>query len=470
MRRTALLCALLAGCAVGPDFERPPAASPPGYTVEPVPALLSPGAGSPDQSLALAQQISAQWWQAFRSAELEGVIERALRENPSLQVARSTLEQAQEAIVAARGPLFPQLDASAAWTRQKTPSGRRVSSTRATLYSVGASIGYVVDVFGGVRRSIEQQTALAELQYYELAAAWLALTGNAVTGAVTIASLREQIDASEELVQQDRDNLALVQRKFQAGKAARSDVLVAETQLASDLAQLPLLRQQLAFARNALAVLAGELPGAWSPPDFALAGFLLPAELPLSLPSELARQRPDVLAAEAQLHAASAAIGVATAQLFPSVVLSADLTREELLSGGAGAAWSLAAQAVAPVFHGGTLRAQRRAAIDAYQASLAVYEETVLAGFQQVADTLQALQHDADLVGAQAQRLDTARDSLALQRISYQAGKSDLLLLLASQRAYQQARLDFAQAEGQRLLDTAQLFVALGGGWWEAGL
>ncbi len=325
-------------------------------------------------------------------------------------------------------------------------------------------------MFGGVRRSVEEQTALAELQHHALAATWLTLTGNAVLGSIAIASLRAQIDASVELVQQDRDNLELVQRKFEAGKVARSDVLVAETQLASDLAQLPPLRQQLAVAQHALSVLAGQLPGAWSPPEFALDGFTLPGELPLTLPSELVRQRPDILAAESQLHAASAAIGVATAQLFPSVTLSADLTRAALISGGAGTAWALAAQAATPIFHGGTLWAQRRAAIDAYQASLASYEETVLTGFQQVADTLRALEHDADLIGAEAQLLDTARESLALQRISYDAGKSDLLLLLVAQRAYQQARLDYARAEGQRLQDTALLFVALGGGWWDANL
>jgi NodT family efflux transporter outer membrane factor (OMF) lipoprotein len=464
------LGALLAwGCAVGPDFARPPAASPQGYTAEPVPEQLAPESGGAAQRLALAERISAEWWQAFRSPELEEVVQRTLRDNPSLAVARATLAQAQEAIAVARGALFPQLDVGGSVERRRTPLTSDTADT-SNLYAVGPSLVYAVDVFGGIRRGVEQQAALAELQHYELAAAWLALTGNAVTGAITIASLRTQIDASEELVQDDRRNLELVQYKFEAGKAARSDVLVARTQLASDLAQLPPLRQQLAAARNALAVLAGQLPGEWSPPAFSLDGLTLPEQLPLSVPSELARQRPDILAAEAQLHAASAAIGVATAQLFPSLVLTGDLTREALVAGGSGVAFSLAAQAAAPVFHGGALLAQRRAALDAYDASLAVYRETVLFGFQQVADSLHALAYDAELVGAEAERLDTARESLRLQRISYEAGKSDLLLLLAAQRAYQQARLDFAQAEGQRLLDSAQLFVALGGGWWQAAL
>jgi NodT family efflux transporter outer membrane factor (OMF) lipoprotein len=329
----------------------------------------------------------------------------------------------------------------------------------------------VVDVFGAVRRGVEQQTALAEFQHDELAAAWLSLSGNAVTESITIASLRAQIEATEGVVNDDEQNLGLVERKSEAGKAARTDVLTAETQLASDRAQLPPLHQQLAAAQHAVSVLAGQLPAEWSPPDFTLDRFQLPADLPLSLPSELVRQRPDILASEAQLHAASAAIGVATAQLYPSITLSGSLAREVLEAGslfsGTGTAWMLAAEAAAPIFHGGTLQAQRRGAIDAYQASLASYEQTVLQAFQQVADTLRALAHDAELVGAQQQLLDTAREALALQRLSYDAGKTDLLKLVDAQRSYQQARLGLARAEGQRLQDTAQLFVALGGGWWQ---
>jgi NodT family efflux transporter outer membrane factor (OMF) lipoprotein len=484
MRRTRIAAGIaasivwLSACAVGPNFERPEAPNPPGYTAEPTPTQLTPAAGEGEQRIELAREISAQWWQAFRSPELDDVIERALRDSPNLVAARATLAQAEQAVTAARGALFPQLDASGVVSRQRTPGASVNTSTNKTsvkadtsnFYSVGPTISYTLDVFGGIRRGVEQQAALAELQRHELEAAWLTLTGNAVLGSITIAALRAQIDASVELVQQDRDNLGLVQRKYEAGKAARSDVLVAQTQLAGDLALLPPLRQQLALAQHALSVLVGQLPGAWSPPEFALDAFTLPGELPLSLPSELVRQRPDILAAEAQLHASSAAIGVATAQLFPSLTLSGDLVKESLVSGGAFTAWALAAQVVTPVFHGGTLWAQRRGAIDAYHASLSIYEETVLTGFQQVADTLRALEHDADLVGAEAQLLDTARESLALQRISYDAGKSDLLLLLAAQRAYQQALLDYARAEGQRLQDTALLFVALGGGWWQARL
>jgi NodT family efflux transporter outer membrane factor (OMF) lipoprotein len=464
---------LLFGCAVGPDFARPESPSPSSYTAEPTPERMAPGTGEAEQRLQLSTEIQAQWWELFGSSSLDGVVARTLADNPSLAAARATLAQAQEEVSAARGSLYPQLDVEGRADRAHIPGLRSgVSSSTSSLYSIGPSVSYLVDVFGGVRRSVEQQVALAEFQHYELAAAWLTLTGNSVSESIAIASLRAQIDAIQAVIAEDEQTVDLVRQEFEAGKAARGDVLLAETELAGDRTQLPPLRQEVAAARHAVSALAGQLPAQWSPPEFDLEGFELPGELPVSLPSELARQRPDVLAAEAQLHAASAAIGVATAQLYPSLMLSGSLAQEALEAGslfsGGGAAWALAANLAAPVFHGGTLRAQRRAAIDAYDASLATYQQTVLQAFQQVADALRALEHDAELVGAQQELLETASESLALQRISYEAGKSDLLQLLVSERAYQQARLGFAQAQGQRFEDTAQLFVALGGGWWQA--
>lgn len=458
---------LLCSCAVGPDFERPAAPETSGYTSEPRPLEMTPSEGGDRQRLVLASELEAGWWTAFQSPELGRLIERALEDSPSLAAARATLAQAREEVGAARGSFFPQVDGSGRIAREHTERNR---SDTSSLYSVGPSLFYVVDVFGGIRRGVERQSALAELQHRELAAAWLALTGNVVTGSIAIASLREQIDAREALVEQDRTNLRLVRHKFEAGKAARSDLLVAETLLASDIAELPRLRRELAEAQHALAVLVGQLPGDWSAPALDLDAFTLPGELPLLLPSELVRQRPDILAAESQLHAASAAIGVATAQLFPSLTLSADLAREGALSGGAGTAWSLASQLTAPVFRGGTLRAQRRAALAAYEAALARYRETVLTGFQQVADALRALEYDAESIGAQARRLDVAEESVELQRISYEAGKSNLLLLVETQRAYQQARIGYVQAKAQRLADSARLLVALGGGWWNEAI
>jgi NodT family efflux transporter outer membrane factor (OMF) lipoprotein len=460
-------------CAVGPDFVRPEPPPVTAYTPGTEPKVLSPGAADVEQRVQVAAEISSAWWQLFRSPALDEVVKRALADNRDLAQARASLEQAREFVSAARGAFYPQVDASANGQYQaelERSGAHLVSQHGSSTYSVGATVSYLVDVFGGVRRNVEQQSALAERQRYELAAAWLTLTGNAVTQSVSIASLGAQIDAVEDVVADDARSLELVQRKYEAGKVARSDVLTASTQLASDQAQLPPLRQQLDAARHALSVLAGQAPATWSPPDFHFADFSLPTDLPLSLPSELVRQRPDILAAEADLHAASAAIGVATANMFPSFTLSGSLSLAEsaAIFNGPGAGYSLAAQMLQPVFRGGTLRAQRRAAIDAYHASLAGYEQTVLVGFQQIADTLRALDHDAERLDAERRLLSTAEDALSLQRVLYDAGKIDLLDLLDAQRSYGQARLGFAQAQGQQLSDTAALYVGLGGGWWGA--
>lgn len=465
MRRVALILVLLSGCAVGPDFERPAAPEGERYTAQPVPEVIESATGAESQRLRSGANIRAQWWELYRSRALSEVLRAAIDGNKTIVAARATLAAARENVLAARGGYWPQLDASAGAER------RRGS---ANLYSVGATASYSPDAFGATARSVEQQEALAEQQGYELAAAYLALTGDAVTQAIAIASLRAQLQATEEVVADDERNLELVRLKYEGGKTPRTDVLTAETQLAADRAALPGLRQQFAAARDALAILAGRAPSAWSPPEFDLSEFTLPGELPLSLPSALARQRPDILAAEARLHADSAAIGVATARLYPGITLSASLGQQSLSAGSLFSSdstiWSLAAGAAGPIFHGGTLRAQRRAAIDAYRASLASYEQTVLQGLQQVADTLQALAHDAELVDAQRQLLDSARTALALQRASYEAGKADLLQLIDAERTYQRARLGAVQAQAQRLRDTAQLFVALGGGWWDAKL
>jgi NodT family efflux transporter outer membrane factor (OMF) lipoprotein len=445
------------------------------YTPTPTPDRIAPRT-DPEQRIALAREISASWWELYRSPRLDSVVQRTLTDNRDLAEARAALAQARESIAVARGVLYPQLDATAGGQYQaqleRSRSTGLESTNGNTAYSLGAQVSYLLDVFGGVRRSVELQAALAELQRYELAAAWLTLTGNAVTQSIQIASLRAQIGAIEDVIGDDTRSLDLVQRKFDAGKVARSDVLTARTQLASDQAQLPPLRQRLAAAQHALSVLAGQPPAAWSPPEFGFDDFTLPQDLPLVLPSELVRQRPDILAAEADLHASSAEIGVATANLFPSFTLSGTISLAESVAivNGPAAGYSLAAQALQPIFRGGALRAQRRAALAAYDAALARYQQTTLAGLQQVADALRALEHDAMLVDAQQDLLASAEEALALQRIRYDAGKIDLLELLDAQRSYAEARLGYARAHEQRLSDTAQLYVALGGGWWSAGI
>jgi len=480
MARGAALALVLASCAVGPDFVRPSPPAVQDYTSPTAPVVLTPENGEAPQHLATMQSISADWWTLFASPPLNEVVEQAIAGSPTLVAAKATLAEAWQVVLQARGAFYPQVEFAALAEREQTNGSRSagVNSARSSssppfnLFSLGPTVSYSPDVFGLTRRRVEQQEALADNQGYQLAAAYLTLTGSAVAQAINIASTRMQLSAAEDIITQDQRNLDLVEQKYEAGKVAQGDVLTAESQLANDRTLLPPLRQQLSTARHALSVLVGRFPGEWSPPDFELTAFKLPADLPLTLPSELARQRPDILAAEAQLHAASAAVGVATAQMYPSITLSAsggfESVAVDTLFQGSSLIWSVASGLSAPLFQGGALLAQKRAAVDTFQASLATYQQTVLQAFGQVADALRALQHDAELVDSERSALDVSSTSLALQRLTYEAGKSDLLTLLTAERAYQQARLGYAHAQGQRYLDTALLFVALGGGWWNA--
>jgi NodT family efflux transporter outer membrane factor (OMF) lipoprotein len=459
----------LDGCLVGPNFKTPSQPDVAGYLP---PESRPPQAESGDgaaQHIALGQRIPGEWWALFHNPGLDETLRHVIADSFTLTAAKATLAQAQEAVVEARAALYPQLDLGAGARRSTAGAGLGT----ANLFSVGPTVGYSVDAFGGIRRHIEQETALAENERYQLAAAYLTLTGNSVTQAITIATTNFQIATVQDLIRNDEKNFDLTKREFDAGKVAKSDVLTAEAQLAGDLTQLPSLRQQLSVARHALSVLAGRAPSGWTPPDFGIDDFILPADVPVTLPSELVHQRPDILASEALLHADSAAIGVATAQLYPSITLSASLgfAAETLASlvRSASRALSAGASADAPLFHGGALRAQQRAAVDAYDAQLATYRQTILIAFGQVADELSALEHDADLVSVARRSVDIASRSLALQRSSYAAGKTSALQLITAENTYSSARLVYARAVGQRLTDTAQLFIALGGGWWSEG-
>jgi len=473
--------AVLSGCEVGPDFLRPSPPAVESYVSPQKPELGSAGANEIAQRLKVGDAVIEGWWTLFHAPALDQVVQRAIADNRTLTAAKFTLAQAQQAVIQARGGLYPQIDLNASAERQRTSASRASQSTSSragggsdifNLFSVGPTVSYAVDVFGQTARRIEQQEALAENQRYQLAAAYLTLTGNSVAQAITIASLRAQIGAIEEIVADDERNADLVRQQVAAGKAAQVDVLAAESQLANDRTQLPPLMQQLSAARHALSILVGQFPGQWSVPDFDLSGFALPADLPLTLPSELVHRRPDILAAESTLHANSAAIGVATAQMYPSLTLSGSVGTESLktdtLFEHSTMFWSLALGIAAPIFHGGALEAQREGAVDAFQASFATYQQTVLQAFAQVSDTLRALEHDAQLIDDERNALDASESSLRLQQLSYAAGKTNLLQLLDAERVYQQARLGYERAEAQRYQDTAQLFLAMGGGWWDA--
>lgn len=455
---------LPAGCLVGPNFRRPDAPATAAYLPE---GGGPPGSDAADavQRAKLGEQIPARWWSLFHDPRLDETLRTAIASNHTVAASRATLAQAQEAIVEARAALLPRVDAAGSFRR--AGSG---SAGTANLFSVGPNVSFSIDAFGGIRRQVEEASALAEERRYELAAAYLTLTGNSVSEAITIATSHLQIATVEEVIRNDEKNFDLVQRSFQAGKVAKSDVLSAQAQLESDRTQLPNLRQQLQAARHALAILTGRTPAEWTPPDFDIEELKLPTELPLSLPSELVRQRPDILAAEAELHADSAAIGVATADMYPSITLSSSLAQTSFaladLLTKASRTWAVGADVDAPLYRGGALGAQRRAAIDAYDAQLEIYKQTVLTAFGQVADTLTAIDQDNALVAASKRATDIAAEALRLQRSSYTAGKTSALQLIVSENLYSQAILGYARARGQRMQDTAQLFVAAGGGWW----
>jgi NodT family efflux transporter outer membrane factor (OMF) lipoprotein len=477
----ALLVAASSGCTVGPDFAPPKEPSTHRYTPPGETPVSDASASSPKQTIALGEKVTANWWNLFRSPEIDTLVKQAIVGSPTLESAKARLTEAQEMVAATSGALYPQVSFDASVARERlsaTTFGLKPGAfplpPNFNVYQVGPTVSYALDIFGGTRRQIEEQSALADFQGYQLSAAYLTLTGNSVTQAIQVATIRAQLKAIDDILETDRQNLDLVRTELQAGSVPDTDVVTAESQLAADETLLPGPDQQLSAAKHALAVLIGRAPGDWSPPDLDLAALTLPEKLPVSFPSELVHQRPDILAAEAQLHAASAQIGVATAQLYPSITLSGSVGAAALdpghLFNPSALVWSIAAGLAQPLFDGGTRKAERRAALAAFKASAADYQQTVLQAFGQVADILQALTHDANLLTAQQHALDLASESVRLQRISYAGGNTGLLNLLDAQRQYQQALLGYVRAEAQRYQDTIQLLVAMGGGWWNANL
>lgn len=465
--------ALLAGCAVGPDFKHPEANAPNGYTSEKLELEAAAGAEA-KQSLAIGKKISGKWWELFRSKQLNDVLELALAGNQDLAAAQATLAQAKDAVDQSAGALWPHVQMAGGVSRQQgngSSSGIDSVHSDFSLYTIGPNVSYALDVFGLNRRQVEQSEALAEAQGYQLDAAYYTLCGNVVNQAIAIASTRQQIAIINEIVADDDKNLNNVSELLKLGEATRTDVEQARSQLTADRATLPPLQQQLSVAKHALAILIGKAPAEWVAPDYDLAEFTLPAELPLSVPSELVHQRPDILSAEAQLHAASAAIGVATAQMYPQINLSASFQQQIInpanLFTGAGSIWSLAAQLTAPVFQGGTLAAQRQGAVDAFNAKAATYKQTVLTSFGQVADTLTAIQNDAELLDRERSAQESAGTTRQLIQETYRGGGVTILQVLDAERQYAQARLGYTRAKAQRFTDTAQLFNAMGGGWWD---
>ena len=471
-------CAALAGCMVGPDYRTPPAPAVDTYTAAPLPAQTAsaPGASGPPQSFANGQDVPAAWWTLFHCEPLDALIREALADSPNVAAAQAALRQARENFLAQSGAtLLPAIDAQATATREKINGiafGNPGFTEEFNLYNASVNVSYKLDVFGGSRRELEALHAQIDYQQFELQAAYLALSANIVTAAVREASLRAQIEATERIAEDEDAQLQLLRKQFDLGGVSRTAVLAQETLLAQTRATLPPLRQSLDQVRHQLAVLTGKTPAEAAVPEFRLEMFSLPVTLPVSLPSALVRQRPDILAADAVLHQASAQVGVATAALYPQITLSASygfeaLTPAQLFKAGS-TVWSLGAGLLQPVFHGGQLNAQKRAAQAAYEQAEAQYRETVLLAFQNVADSLRALEHDATGLKAQTDAWRAASDSLDLTRSQYRIGGVSYLSLLDAQRQYQQTVLNLAQAQASRYADTAALFQSLGGGWWNA--
>jgi NodT family efflux transporter outer membrane factor (OMF) lipoprotein len=457
---------------VGPDFVRPQGPATPHYTYEEEPRVTIAAEGGA-QRFDRGAKIAADWWRLFNCSKLDALVIQSVANNPTLQAAQASLRQSEDNLRAGYGIFYPQLGASFQPLRQQfSPArfGEASGPSIFNLYTFSTTVSYVLDVFGGERRTIEGMGAQVDLQYYNAQGSYLTLSGNIVNTVVAEAAYSAEVEATQQIVGFLQEQTDITAAQARAGIVPYANLLSIQTQLATTEATLPPLLQQLAHTRHLLATLAGQAPGDWAPPRVTLAELKLPDDLPVSLPSDLVRQRPDILVAEAQLHSASAQIGVATAALFPSFTLNANYgwnsTSLSSLFAANTAFWTMGASLATPLIQGPTLWYQRKAAIDAYQQALANYRQTVLAALAQVADALDALQHDAETLKAQSQALSAADEALRLVQASYQAGTVNYLQLLIADYQYQQATLGYIQAIGQRLQDTAALFVALGGGWW----
>jgi NodT family efflux transporter outer membrane factor (OMF) lipoprotein len=469
---------LLGACAVGPDFERPGAPDVEGYSSAPLAAKTSSAEvmGGQAQRFVKDLDIPGQWWILFHSEPLNTLVEQALKNNPTLPAAEAALRQAWENVYAAHGAFFPTAVVGYSPSRNKTATGVTFTSASSgspffTLHTAQVVVTYAPDVFGGTRREVESLTATTEFQRFQLEAAYLTLTSNVVAAAVQEAALRGQIAATEEIIKIQTNSLGILRKQFELGQVAGGDMAAVEATLAQARATLPPLQKQLAVQRDLLTALIGRLPSQEPAEKFDLASLQLPQDLPVSLPSKLVEQRPDIQSAEAQLHAASAEIGVAIATQLPQFTLTgnagtiANQIGQLALTPGT-AFWTVAGNVAQTVFDAGTLLHKKLAADAAFDEAAAMYRSTVISAFQNVADTLHALQFDADTLNAAFAAERAAFKSLEIARRQLQLGAIGYLGLLTTENTYQSALLALVQVQAARYADTAALFQALGGGWW----
>lgn len=466
---------LLAGCTVGPNFKKPVAPGVPGYVPAPISATSSaPGAAGDAQHFVEGADIPGEWWTLFHSQPLDDLIERSLKANPDLKAAQAALTVARENVLAQRGAYYPTVIGGFSATRAKSSGDlspvTNTSALNYSLYTPQVSVSFVPDVFGLNRRTVESLGAQEQQARFALAATHITLSSNVAAAAIQEASLRGQIDATRELIDINTRMLEILRTQYANGYVSRLDVAAQESQLAQVAATLPPLLKQLAQQRDLLAVLSGDFPSQDLPQKFDLSSLKLPSELPLSLPSQLVEQRPDVRQAEENLHSASAQVGIAAATRLPNISLTADAGSTaavlgHLFTGGTGF-WDVGAGLTQPIFDGGTLAHRERAAKAAYTQAAEQYRSTVLTAFQNVADTLRALQQDAEGLRTAAEAKDAAAVTLDLAQKQYQSGYANYLALLSAEQSYQLAILNLVQAQANRYADSAALFQALGGGWW----
>ncbi|NMV40083.1 efflux transporter outer membrane subunit [Ralstonia insidiosa] len=479
LRLTALAaaCLLASACAVGPNFKTPEAPKVTGYTPQPLPEQTSSAAtqGGEAQRFVSGMQVSDQWWKTFQSDKLNKVIADAFAASPTLAAAQAALRVAQQQTRAQQASFFPLLQGSYQPSRQQNAVGT-ISPTLTsgapiyTLHTAQLTISYAPDVFGLTRRQVESLKAAEDAQYFQMEAAYLTLASNIVAAAVQEASLRAQIAAQQRIVDVNNQLVDNLRKQFQFGAVTGLDVAAAVTALAQAEQALPNLQKQLAVQRDLLAALAGKLPSEGIPETFTFADFKLPQDLPVSLPSDLVRQRPDVRAAEEQLHAATAQVGVAIANMLPQLTITgtkggtAEIFSQMFRDGNV--FWSLVGNVAQTFFDGGALLAKKRGADAGVDQAEAQYRGTVITAFQNVADTLHALDADADVLKAALKSEQAAQTTLNITDKQRALGQVNILAVLNAEQAYQTATQATIAARANRFTDTAALFQALGGGWW----
>jgi NodT family efflux transporter outer membrane factor (OMF) lipoprotein len=471
-----IFAGLLSACTVGPDFQRPVPPDTENFTVgiQPIVTMSAPGSGGGEQHFLAGADVPAQWWTLFQCDALDRLVQEALDNSPTLAQARARLLQAQEEFNAQTGATrYPAVDAQLGVTREKVdPAAFGLPNLRSvppfTLYNAQVNVSYALDFFGANRRALEGLRAQTDYQAYEAAAARLSLAANVVSAAIQQAALQAQIDTTEHMLRAQAQQLAITEARYQVGGVALQELHSQRTLLAQTRAALPPLRGQRQQIDHQLAVFTGKAPAQASIPQFGLDDLQLPTELPLTLPSVLVRRRPDVRASEALWHRASADVGVATANLFPQLTISGsagtERTRTSELVNGVNV-WSIGAKLMQPIFHGGELRAQKRAAQAAYAAAAAAYQQTVLQALQQVADSLRALEADAQALQAQAEAAQQADINYRIAQRRYEAGGISLLALLDAERQQLQTILERRRAQANRHSDSVALMQSLGGGW-----